>query len=475
MRFSLFIKVCFSISYILSLPATLLAQNPDDPYIVINKIIIEGTKKTKDYIILREMEVQPGDSIPVAQVAQTLEQNRKRVMNTGLFARIKINVKDWQPPDNRVTLLIEAIEAWYIYPIPIFELADRNFNVWWVEQNRSLQRVNFGVRLSHSNLTGHRDLLRVKLQYGYTNKLELTYGFPFINKKETIGLVGNALYTRNKEIARNTIFNQLDFYRDDDNFLLRRVRFGLTLTYRPYLRTFNNFTLRYHRHSTTKGVTIPDLNPDFFLEGRRRQRYFAFSYQFEYDDRDIVAYPLRGNYFSFNFIQEGLGVFQERNFTAVAPKYAQYYKLNKKLSVEMIGKIRWVLSNQQPAYYNNRALGYEPDFLRAYEYYVIDGQDYAYLKTSGRVEFFDGIVNYGTKMPIPPLRLMPLRVYGKLNFDTGYVRELYYTENNPFANRMLFGGGIGLDLVIYYDKVIQIEYSINHLGEGGLFLHLKLF
>ena len=26
------------------------------------------------------------------------------------------------------------LENWYIFPIPKFELADRNFNVWWKEQ-----------------------------------------------------------------------------------------------------------------------------------------------------------------------------------------------------------------------------------------------------------------------------------------------------------------------------------------------------
>lgn len=464
------------IPYLLFFISPLLstAQNADDNYIFIDKIVIEGTKKTKDYILLREMNIDVGDSISINKIAEVLEENQKRIMNTGLFARIDINIKDWQPPQKQVCLLIQATESWYIYPIPIFELADRNFNVWWVEQQRSIQRVNFGIHLLHHNLTGHRDIVKLKVQYGYTNKLELTYGFPFINRSETIGLLGNVLYTRNKEIARNTIQNQLDFYRDDDEFLLRRIRAGFTLTYRPGLRIFNNFGLRFHQHNVTEGAEIPNLNPDFFLNNKRQQRYFAFSYQLEYDNRDIIAYPLQGNYFSFDFLQEGLSIFEDRQFTAVAPKYAQYFKLSPYISLELIGKLRWVLSRNKPAYYNNRALGYEPDFLRAYEYYVIDGQHYGYLKTSTRVALFDGIVNYGNAMPIPPMRIMPLRIYGKLNFDTGYVQELYYTENNPFANRMLYGGGIGLDFVFYYNKVIQIEYSVNHLGERGLFLHLKL-
>ena len=45
---------------------------------------------------------------------------------------------------------------------------------------------------------------------------------------------------------------------------------------------------------------------------------------------------------------------------------------------------------------------------------------------------------------------------------------------NALSNRLLWGGGIGLDIVLYYDKVIQIEYSFNDLMENGYFLHLNL-
>ena len=58
--------------------------------------------------------------------------------------------------------------------------------------------------------------------------------------------------------------------------------------------------------------------------------------------------------------------------------------------------------------------------------------------------------------------------------DRAYVNDPQYGEINPFGNRWLWGGGLGLDLVLHYDKVIQIQYSINHLKEKGLFLHFKL-
>jgi len=35
----------------------------------------------------------------------------------------------------------------------------------------------------------------------------------------------------------------------------------------------------------------------------------------------------------------------------------------------------------------------------------------------------------------------------------------------------MIGFGAGIDFVTYYDKVLRVEYSINRMGEKGLFIH----
>ena len=44
-------------------------------------------------------------------------------------------------------------------------------------------------------------------------------------------------------------------------------------------------------------------------------------------------------------------------------------------------------------------------------------------------------------------------------------------EENNLTNTLLFGRGIGIDYITYYDKLLRIEYGINRLGEKGIFLH----
>ena len=129
-----------------------------------------------------------------------MEKNEKFILNTGLFTWGKINIKKWDARTNKVTLLIELAETWYIWPFPIFELADRNFNVWVNEFGASLSRVNFGVRLTHNNTTGNKDPLKLTLQAGYTQKYELNYTLPPLNKNQTIGVIADVFYAKNREI-----------------------------------------------------------------------------------------------------------------------------------------------------------------------------------------------------------------------------------------------------------------------------------
>ena len=55
--------------------------------------------------------------------------------------------------------------------------------------------------------------------------------------------------------------------------------------------------------------------------------------------------------------------------------------------------------------------------------------------------------------------------------DLGYV--LNEQPENTLNNSLLWGKGIALDYVTYYDKLLRIEYSINGLGEKGVFLHFS--
>ena len=454
------------------MPHWVNAQANSATVLRIEDIVVTGHKKTKTNTILRELDISKEDTIHLSNLGNRLATNQILLMNTGLFSSVKLNVKDWNTQDNRIRISVDVAEFWFIYPFPVFELSDRNFNEWWQTYNHSLQRVNIGLRFYHINLTGRGDLLKLVTQFGFTNKYELEYRRPNVNKAQTLGLFTNLLYTRNKEIAYNVVNDTLQFFRDENDILLRRIRGGFGLDYRPNLFTKYGLRLNYHHNFINERV-LSDLNPNYFNEGVR-QRYFSLSFFINWDKRDIRPFPLKGHQVIFSIEKYGFGVFDEFNAGNASLTLKKYHRLHKKWSLELIGKGQIGLVRAKQPFYRYRGLGYLNDFIRGYELYVINGLDYVYSKTSLRFELFNFTFQWGKIMPIKQFRTMPIRWYLSFNHDIGYVHDPFFSENNSLRNTLLWSGGLGLNMVVFYDKVIQIEYSRNKLGESGIFLHWEL-
>jgi outer membrane protein assembly factor BamA len=453
---------------------TLQAQSEsiaNTAYVFIEAISIEGNKKTKSPYILRELEFSIGDSILMSDFGKTLERNRLRLMNRGLYSSVKINVKNWAT-NNHLSLNIVVRESWYLWPIPVFDLADRNYNVWWNEQNHSLKRANYGVDLYHNNLTGRGDVARIGGQLGYAHKLEADYTLPGIDKKQKFGLDFNVFYRKQKELAYKTEKNKLVFKFNPNDYLLRRFRFILALTFRPALFTLHSLAVERHQNKIAQDVATT-VNPDFFLQSVDRQQHWSLVYNVEHDRRDIKPYPLHGWLGNLEIRQNGLLQKDNLHLFRVKGRLEKYFSLSTILSIESIWSARFSMSKKAIPYYNNQGLGYEKDFVRGFEYYVIDGKDFALSKTSLHFQVIKRTFNLGKYMPLPSYKSVPLKVYLSLNNDFGYANDPTYATLNPLNNRLLWGTGLGLDFVAYYSRVVQLEWSRNDLGENGFFIHLK--
>ncbi len=448
----------------------LLAQ---PAFVTIDSITIKGNRTTRAAIILREMLFREGDTISLDELPEKLKRSELLIMNTGLFNCASIHYKNWEGETNKIHLLAEVDEAWYVFPVPVFELADRNFNVWWVEQGRSLNRLNFGLDFSHLNISGHGDRLKLSARYGYTRKYAIGYRLPYFNKNQTLGFSADVAFLQNREINYTTFKNKQEFYRDDNDFLFQRFRADLELNYRPGIKSFHDFVVAY-RQNRVSDIVAAELNPDFFLDGRNLQRYFVLAYRYSYDKRDVRPYPWKGSHFYGVVEKDGLGVFKDRNALTLYAGYGRYIPFGQRwsLSLQSHGKLS-LIRNRQP-YNDNRAIGFGLQYLHGYEYYIMDGLDMGMAQSSLRFRLWGSGLNFGKAMPIQAFRHMPIRIHLSLNNDLGYANNPFSTGLNPLDNRILWGGGLGLDIVLYYDKVIQIEYSFNDLMENGLFLHLNM-
>lgn len=440
--------------------------------VFIDSILVEGNKKTRLASILRELPFQSGDMIPLSELDARLAAGEQWLMRTGLFNQVQLYFKQWEGSSNRVQIQIEVDEAWYIFPVPLFELSDRNFNVWWVDHQRALDRINYGIDFRHRNTTGRRDRTKLILKSGYTQLFQLQYTLPFFNHAETWGISTFIQSARNREINYATIDNRQAFFRLEEGYALRRLSAQLAFTHRPKLDRSYQINLGYFNNQLDT-IVSQQLNPNYFTRGSTSQRYFSLSFSYNFDNRDVRPYPLNGTYLQLELEKDGLGILRDRNGLTFNGDYRRYLDIGRGWNVALSAKGKYSLIRTPQPYNDNRAIGFMEKNLHGYEYYVIDGLDLFMVNSSLRIKLWQDQINFGKLVPFEPLRNMPVKMLASLNSDWGYVHNPWDTFDNSFNNRLLWGGGLGLDLVFYFDFVLRIEASVNHLKEPGLFLHFN--
>ena len=444
-----------------------------DTLYVLKDIQLKGNKRTKARVILRELDFQIGDTLSTTTLKTISQRNEELVMNTGLFTETHI---DFQPQANELTATVTVREFWYIFPLVLFKLADRNFSIWWTEQNRSLERVNYGMRFFHHNLTGRGDRLRAIAQLGYLRVLELAYDLPMLANHKNLGVFIDSHYSNQKEVAYITKESRLQFYKEaDEPILLKRFRLGAGATYRKGIYQYHTGKLFYS--SNWIGDSISTLNPDYFLKGINAQQHFTLQYNFTIDKRDVKVYPIKGYQFSLFLQKDGFGFSHEDvNVLTATATYARFFPLGKQQKHSFGAKIkgRYTFNRSEQPYTHISAIGYSPDVFKGYEFYVIDGMDYAYLKTHFRIRLLDKEINWGKWVFLEQFRFMPLKVYFTVNNDVGYVNAPFNGFKSTLSNQWLWGRGVGVDFLLYYNRLLRFEYSFNHLGERGLFFSWDL-
>lgn len=446
------------------------ATDPDSTaarLLYIDDIFIIGNKKTKADIILRELAIQPAEFYYEDDLKELIKTDESKIINTRLFNTVEVSILELA--ENKVNIIIKVSERWYTFPVPIFDMVDRNFNDWWQNQGHDLNRVNYGLKLYRNNMRGRNETLRLEFQLGYTKQFGVTYKIPYLDKSQKHGLYVQYSYAENKNIPFETVEHKRIFYDAEELLRLERLyRVGYQFRNSFYTTHFFGITL----HDNNINDTIAQMNPGYYLDGRTSQRFITLSYDLNIDKRDVNSYPLHGSRTVFFANKQGVGLYNDINQFDVGLNHARYLDLNK--NYYLSNYISAYLSGPEKQPYSRLGgLGYKKDFIRGYELYVIEGQKFLLNRTTLKKKLFSSRTRVGI-IPFEQFKNFPLAVYLKTYFDMGYVENFErYSDNVRLSDRYLFGTGIGIDIVSYYDTVIRFEYSINREKEAGLFIHLK--
>ena len=374
--------------------------------------------------------------------------------------------------DNRADIFIEVVERWYIWPYPIFELSERNFNMWWNEfkaNNYSdFSRINYGVFLVWENFRGRNELLKVKYRRGFKEHYLFNYEIPYFNNNKTLGVNTFAQLFRRKKSFYKTTNNKLLYYENENEYTTKDFEIKLDVLYRKDTRHKHKF--KFHYLNSRIADSIAYLNPDYLSNGEKEGTYFKTTYQYANEQRDYIAYPLHGHYLHFELTKNFSGTSPVRHFEAIA-KAEKHIEIQNRLFIGSSFMAKISTDEYQP-YFAQKGLGFE-NYVRTYEYYVVDGQNFWISKTALKYELIGK-----TNFELPFVKMSQFKkshyaLYFSVFTDLGYVIDNQNTANNALTNTLLLGRGCSLDYVTYYDKLLRIEYGINRLGEKGLFLHFS--
>lgn len=473
------ILLCSGLSYAqktktpnISLVDTALLVHNKAGKVCVKDLIVTGTKKTKPYIVYREIQFKKNDSLLIADLYKELEHARFQVYNTTLFNEVKFQLVALDSVN--VIVHVTLTERWYLYPLPQFQWVDRNFNEWVKTYNASLERVNYGLKFVHYNLSGRRDQLRIYLINGYTKNISFGYTAPYSNKALTEGFTVGGGYAEKRELSYKTTYNDsLLFYPSDSatkakgDFVYKGwyATAGYIIRRGLFKKHFISATYSYIK--VADSVIATKNNPNYFKDPVTSKGIIDLFYVQQYSNVNNSSYPLKGKTYFYSIQKRGLGFTGGINMLSLEAGLNKYFDMGKNWysSVQLSGKIKLPFDQ---AYINQRGLGYGESYLRGLEYYVIDGVATALVKTTLKKK----IVSFDVPFRLFPklLTKIPFAVFAKTYADAGfaYTKKLYATNLN---NRILYSGGFGIDILTLYDINLRFEYSFNQLGKNGLFLH----
>lgn len=451
--------------------------------VYLQQIDIEGNKRTKASVILREMTVHIGDTLEKAHLPAILLRNQQNIYNLSLFNVVKV---DSLLQGDSLFLKISVKERWYIFPMGGLVSEERNsydvINIIkkdvmflpvreWV-----IPRFSYDATLVWLNLTGHNNRAWLAVQGGFAQRIYTGYVHPWLLPKQRIDFYTGLEYAREKQLIFNTIQGEAQWGRvenkpietDYSGYVALRKRFD------AFKSLYVSVNYKYKQFNDS----IYPLNPLYLPNNNTLVAYPSLVIQYMNDKRDIKAYPLKG--FRYRGIVRFAGFIpgSTSSFVKIAATFAHYVPLSHRLYLSY-GSHNVISFGKKIPYFEKNFLWIDkhdlPDVnneLRGYERYSADAQGLTFNKIDLKYAIMPRKIYHFGWIPWSKFQDAPLGVYATSFCDTGYMWDKSYNNQDNFLkNKFLYGYGVGLNVMAIYDLLARFEVSYNHLNQFNFNVH----
>lgn len=441
---------------------------------ILSDILIDGNKRTHASIILREIPVQQGENHTWYEWEELGEMAERQLMNLNLFQHVEVQMAKNHHLKNAVNIVIRLTEKWYLWPIPYLEFADRNFTQWQ-DFNFDPDRTNYGLYLFWYNVAGRNQTIKISLGTGYTRVNGFEYRSPPAGTFKNWGWSISAYHRSNQEVWYQTENDKLRFFRSETREMFQRREYQMQVQYRK--AALNRHVLGiFHHDMRCDHILLEEAYNPNFLGGKERLVKSGLYYRFLHETRDNKYYPLKGRHIDFQATASRLSTGVNLLETFYQGSVHSEIKTGWYAAAHHAARARFGSGNTAIPYWLNRNLGYD-QFVRGYERYVVDGEFLLMGKLSLKKALFKR-TNLSKSIPvlnkIQGFQHIPLGMYAGIFMDAALTDSRFQPSgNNQLPGSMLLGAGAGLDINVYTDKVVRIEYSRNRQAEHGFYLNFR--
>lgn len=454
---------------------------PPDTSLLVKAITFIGNKKTKDWILQREMTLREGDPVSLEALPAELDQSRKNIYNLDLFNQVQLR---HSLIPGGILIEVAVRERWYILGSPHLGLEERNsYDFIGALRTRNLERLVYGGTVQWRNLTGRNETLYVRGQAGFSRRLWVEFVRPALWRRANIDFRAGLNLTAQKSIILGTEEGRVQWRGLEKVPLQRHLRLfsGVTKRFGLYKRLYAELSFRRYRlpADSLSAFSIYDESIRYLSQEAGAERFTGLVLQFAEDRRDLRAFPWEGyKYQLLGRLAGGPG--STTRFAKIGGSWAHHLPFgNRKRWNFSYGLTQLYTFGTGVPFPEKSVLGISrreflgvSSELRGYEPYAIDG---TWLSLNKAALAFAIIPRRIIRLPYVPFQVfqdMPIGLYISAHADHAFVRDRSFNNLDQFLkNQHLLGYGLGLNVIAFYDMLLRIEVTRNHLGQSGLYIN----